>query len=79
MVQKAAEARKHQIQEADQSRMKNEALTDLELEARGRAQRLVERADALKMEQEEEIKILNQVGANCRYIHISPTVPETFY
>ncbi|XP_072248899.1 cilia- and flagella-associated protein 45 isoform X2 [Leuresthes tenuis] len=66
--QKAAEERKSQIHEADLTRKKNQALTDLELEARDRAQNLVERADALRMEQEEEIKKLNQLilGAQCQ-------------
>lgn len=47
------------------SRKENTALTELELEARDRAQRLVERANALRMEQEDEIKKLNQVGSSC--------------
>lgn len=45
------------------SRMKNQPLADLELEAHDRAQRLVGRAKALRMEQEDEIKTLNRVGA----------------
>ncbi|XP_022602067.1 cilia- and flagella-associated protein 45 [Seriola dumerili] len=65
---KAAEERKRQIYEADLSRKENHALTELELEARDRAQRLVERANALRLEQEEEIKKLNQLilGAQCQ-------------
>ncbi|XP_070684852.1 cilia- and flagella-associated protein 45 [Pempheris klunzingeri] len=63
---KAAEERKHQIYEADLSRKENHALT--ELEAKERAQRLVERANALRMEQEDEIKKLNKLilGAQCQ-------------
>ncbi|XP_071327968.1 cilia- and flagella-associated protein 45 [Trachinotus anak] len=65
---KAAEERKRRIYEADLSRKENPALTELELEARDRAQRLVERANALRLEQEEEIKKLNKLilGAQCQ-------------
>lgn len=63
LIQKAAEDRKLQIYEADLTRKKNPALTELEIEARDRAQRLLERANALRMEQEEEIKKLNKVGS----------------
>ncbi|XP_035536475.1 cilia- and flagella-associated protein 45 [Morone saxatilis] len=65
---KAREDRKLQIFEADLSRKENQALTELELEARNRAQHLVERASALRMEQEEEIKQLNKLilGAQCQ-------------
>lgn len=47
--------------EADLSRKENQALTELEIEARDRAQHLVAKATALRMEQEEEIKRLNKV------------------
>ncbi|KAM4565594.1 cilia- and flagella-associated protein 45 isoform 2-T2 [Odontesthes bonariensis] len=65
---KAADEWKRQLHEADLSRKKNQPLTDLELEARDRDQGLVERADALRMEQEVEIKKLNQLilGAQCQ-------------
>ncbi|KAL3992114.1 radial spoke head protein 1 [Sarotherodon galilaeus] len=65
---KAAEDRKHRIHEADLSRKQNQPLTELEIEARERAQRLVERSNALRMEQEDEIKQLNQLilGAQCQ-------------
>uniref|UniRef100_A0A8C7XKW1 Cilia- and flagella-associated protein 45 n=1 Tax=Oryzias sinensis TaxID=183150 RepID=A0A8C7XKW1_9TELE len=65
---RAAEEEKSRIQEADLSQSKNRELSDLELEAQKRAQRLVERAEALKMEQEEEIKQLNQLilGTQCQ-------------
>uniref|UniRef100_A0A669B1H8 Cilia- and flagella-associated protein 45 n=1 Tax=Oreochromis niloticus TaxID=8128 RepID=A0A669B1H8_ORENI len=65
---KAAEERKHRIHEADLSRKQNQPLTELEIEARERAQRLVERSNALRMEQEDEIKQLNQLilGAQCQ-------------
>lgn len=48
--------------EADLSRKKNQALAELELEARDRTQLLLERANALRMEQDDEIKRLNKVG-----------------
>ncbi|XP_029372731.1 cilia- and flagella-associated protein 45 [Echeneis naucrates] len=65
---RVAEEKKRQICEADLSRKDNPALTELELEAQDRAQRLVERANALRLEQEEEIKKLNQLilGAQCQ-------------
>ncbi|XP_044057555.1 cilia- and flagella-associated protein 45 [Siniperca chuatsi] len=58
---KAVEERKRQIYEADLSRKENQALTELELEARDRAQRLVVQANDLRMEQEDEIKQLNKL------------------
>ncbi|XP_038548951.1 cilia- and flagella-associated protein 45 [Micropterus salmoides] len=58
---KAVEERKHQIYEADVSRKENQPLTELELESLEREQHLVEQANALRMEQEDEIKMLNQL------------------
>lgn len=49
------------MQQADLSRQKNQALNELEVEAKERAQYLLERADTLRMEQEDEIKKLNEV------------------
>ncbi|KAM9853491.1 LOW QUALITY PROTEIN: cilia- and flagella-associated protein 45-like [Aulostomus maculatus] len=65
---KTAEERKRQLHEADLSRKENQTLTELELEARDRAQRLLEQANALRMEQEEEIRKLNELilGAQCQ-------------
>ncbi|XP_039986506.1 cilia- and flagella-associated protein 45 isoform X2 [Xiphias gladius] len=65
---KAAEETKRQIYEADLSRKGNHALTELELEAQDHAQHLVERANALRMEQEDEIKKLNKLilDAQCQ-------------
>ncbi|XP_033953002.1 cilia- and flagella-associated protein 45 [Pseudochaenichthys georgianus] len=62
------EDRKRQIFEADLSRQENQALTELELEARDRAQHLVKRANNLRMEQEDEIRKLNKLilGAQCQ-------------
>ncbi|MCI4379029.1 hypothetical protein PGIGA_G00223090 [Pangasianodon gigas] len=66
----AAEERKVLMQQADVSRQKNQALSDLEAEARERAQYLLERANALRMEQEDEIKKLNELiqGAQCHAV-----------
>lgn len=55
---------------ADLSREENHALTELELEARDRTQRLLERANALRMEQEDEIKKLNKVKM-CLKVNLS--------
>ncbi|KAM7399561.1 hypothetical protein PAMP_018826 [Pampus punctatissimus] len=65
---KAAEDRKRQIFEADLSHKKNPVLTELEIEARDRAERLLERANALRMESEDEVKKLNKLilGAQCQ-------------
>ncbi|KAM6932901.1 cilia- and flagella-associated protein 45-like [Xenentodon cancila] len=67
-VVKAAEERKSKIQEADLSLKKNQAPTELELEAQERAQCIVERANVLMFEEEEEIKKLKQLilGAQCQ-------------
>ncbi|XP_059187510.1 cilia- and flagella-associated protein 45 [Centropristis striata] len=67
---RVAEEQKRQIFEADLSRKKNHVLTELELEARDRAGHLVERANALRMEQEDEIKKLNNLilGAQCQAV-----------
>lgn len=50
--------------QADQSGVEKRSLTELEQEAQQHAQHLVERAHALRMEQEEEIKRLNEVGSD---------------
>ncbi|RVE64497.1 hypothetical protein OJAV_G00126510 [Oryzias javanicus] len=64
----AAEEIKCQIQEVDLSQSKDWELSDLELEAQTRARRLVEQANDLKMEEEDEIKQLNQLilGTQCQ-------------
>lgn len=56
----AAELKKRQIIEADLSKMKNPSLTEQELEDRDRTQRMLDRAQALRLEQEDEIKRLNR-------------------
>ncbi|KAL7870424.1 hypothetical protein SRHO_G00079210 [Serrasalmus rhombeus] len=66
----AAEERKTLMHQADLSRQKNQGLSDLEAEARQRAQYLLERANALRMEQEDEVKKLNELilGAQCHAV-----------
>lgn len=49
------------MRQADLSRQKNQNLSELEAEARDRAQYLLERANTLRMEQEDEVKKLNEV------------------
>lgn len=69
-VMDAAEERKARMRQADMSRQKNQTLSDLELEARDRAQYLLERANAMRMEQEDEVKKLNELilGAQCHAV-----------
>ncbi|XP_066565471.1 cilia- and flagella-associated protein 45 [Amia ocellicauda] len=66
----AAEDRKAQIRQADLSRQKNKCLSDLEVEARDRAQYLLEKANTMRMEQEDEVKKLNELilGAQCHAV-----------
>lgn len=54
---------KRRILEVDLSRKKSSPLTDLEREARERARGVVERADLLRMEQEEEMRALRTVSS----------------
>lgn len=51
--------------EVDLSRKKSLPPTDLEREAQDRARGVVERSDLLKMEEEEEIRMLNTVRSSC--------------
>uniref|UniRef100_A0AAZ3Q6H6 Cilia- and flagella-associated protein 45 n=1 Tax=Oncorhynchus tshawytscha TaxID=74940 RepID=A0AAZ3Q6H6_ONCTS len=63
----AAEDRKAHISQADMSCQKNQDLSELEAEAKERAQYLLERANAMRMEQEDEVKKLNELilDAHC--------------
>ncbi|KAM8854477.1 cilia- and flagella-associated protein 45 isoform 3-T3 [Synchiropus picturatus] len=65
---RAAEERRRQLQEADESRGERRAPTEVELQAQARATRLLERANLLRLEQEEEVKELNKLilGAQCQ-------------
>ncbi|XP_063061143.1 cilia- and flagella-associated protein 45 isoform X2 [Engraulis encrasicolus] len=66
----AAEERKTRMRQADLSRQKNQALSELEAEARDRAQYLLKRANAMRMEQEDEVKKFNELilGAQCHAV-----------
>ncbi|XP_062860946.1 cilia- and flagella-associated protein 45 [Trichomycterus rosablanca] len=66
----AAEERKALMCQADMSRQKNQGLSELEAEAKERAQYLLERANTLRMEQEDEVKKLNELilGAQCHVV-----------
>lgn len=57
---------KRRILEVDLSRKKSVPLTDLEREAQDQAQGVVERANLLKIEQDEEIRMLNTVRRSCQ-------------
>lgn len=57
---------KRRILEVDLSRKNSSPLTDLEREAQDRARGVVERADLLRTEQEEEIRMLNTVSSSRR-------------
>lgn len=72
LIQRAVEEAKRRIFNADLSRKENKVLTQLEIEARDRDQRLLEQASALRMEQEEEIKLLNSVGNSSRQNYSEP-------
>lgn len=52
---------KRRILEVDLSRKKSVPLNDLEREAQDQARGVVERANLLKIEQDEEIRMLNTV------------------
>ncbi|CAL8360778.1 unnamed protein product [Merluccius merluccius] len=66
----SAEDRMARIHQADMSRKKNKALNELEAEAQERAQYLLKRANAMRMEQEDEVKKLNELilGAQCHAV-----------
>lgn len=57
---------KRRILEVDLSRKKSVPLTDLEREAQDQARGVVERANLLKIEQDEEIRMLNTVRRSCQ-------------
>ncbi|KAG2469914.1 CFA45 protein, partial [Polypterus senegalus] len=66
----ASEDRKALLRQADFSRRKNEGPSDLEAEARERAQYLLEKANTQRLEQEDEIKKMNELilGAQCHAV-----------
>lgn len=52
------------MKQKDMERRKNEKLNDLELEAKENAEHLLSKANAMRQEQEDEIKHLNEVINN---------------
>ncbi|XP_053560772.1 cilia- and flagella-associated protein 45 [Bombina bombina] len=69
-VIEAVNERKNFMKYKEMHRKKNEKLSDLEEEAQKRAQYLLEKANTLRMEQEDEIKTLNEMilHAKCHAI-----------
>ncbi|XP_075048145.1 cilia- and flagella-associated protein 45 [Mixophyes fleayi] len=62
----AVNERKTLMKQKEMLRKKNEKLSDLEEEAQQRAQYLLQRANAMRMEQEDEIKKLNEMILNAK-------------
>ncbi|XP_072284597.1 cilia- and flagella-associated protein 45 [Pyxicephalus adspersus] len=62
----AVNERKNYMKQKEMLRKKNEKLSDLEQEAQQRAQYLLQRANAMRMEQEDEIKKLNEMILNAK-------------
>ncbi|XP_068107811.1 cilia- and flagella-associated protein 45 [Hyperolius riggenbachi] len=62
----AVNERKNYMKQKEMSRKKNEKLSDLEEEAQKRAQHLLQRANTMRMEQEDEIKKLNEMVLNAK-------------
>ncbi|KAJ8368836.1 hypothetical protein SKAU_G00088640 [Synaphobranchus kaupii] len=69
-AREAVEARKVKMHQADILRKKNQGLNDLEAEARDNAQYLLEKANKIRNEQEDEVKKINEVirGAQCHAV-----------
>ncbi|XP_074118378.1 cilia- and flagella-associated protein 45 [Sminthopsis crassicaudata] len=65
-VLNAVTLRKQMMKQKEMVRQKNRKLNDLEEEAKERAQNLLEKASAMRMEQEVEIKDMNQIIRNAR-------------
>lgn len=61
LLKEASMKRKEEMKRYDMLRKKNEKLNDLEQEARQHGEYLLEKANAQRMEQEDEIKHLNEV------------------
>lgn len=62
----AAQRRKNEMKQLDLARQKNSALSDLEIEAKEKAEHLLARANAMRLEQEDEIKHLNELILNAK-------------
>jgi len=61
--QKAVDDSNIQIRQANASRKKKQALSELDAVARDTGQHMLEKANAMRMEQEDEVKKLNEVVA----------------
>ncbi|XP_076438329.1 cilia- and flagella-associated protein 45-like isoform X2 [Babylonia areolata] len=62
----AAQQRKNEMKQLDLARQKNSALSDLEVEAKEKAEHLLARANAMRLETEDEIKHLNELILNAK-------------
>ncbi|XP_029111767.1 cilia- and flagella-associated protein 45-like isoform X1 [Scleropages formosus] len=62
----AIEERKACIRQAEMDRKRNQGLSDIEADAQQQAQYLLEKANAMRMEQEDEIRKLNKVILDAR-------------
>ncbi|KAL8592950.1 hypothetical protein ACOMHN_050777 [Nucella lapillus] len=62
----SAQRRKNEMKQLDLARLKNSALSDLEVEAKEKAEHLLTRANAMRLEQEDEIKHLNELILNAK-------------
>lgn len=74
LIQKAAEERKNQILEIDQSQNENPELTEMQQDAQKRSKRILSRAYDLQMEEEQEIKSLNKVGSRRLIIDVKSSI-----
>ncbi|KAL4647265.1 cilia- and flagella-associated protein 45-like isoform X1 [Arapaima gigas] len=66
----AAEERKASIRQADLDRKRNQGLSDIEARAQQQAQYLLERANTMRMEQQDDVRKLNKVilDAQCNAV-----------
>ncbi|XP_043934258.1 cilia- and flagella-associated protein 45 isoform X1 [Protopterus annectens] len=69
-IMEASNDRKNFMKQQEMKRRKNEKLTELEEEARQRAEYILQHANAMRMEQEDEIKQLNEamLSSKCHAI-----------
>ncbi|KAG5836821.1 hypothetical protein ANANG_G00232690 [Anguilla anguilla] len=74
-VIEAVEERKVKMHQADVVRKKNQGLSDLEAEARDNAQYLLEKANKMRVEQEDEVKKINDVIRERRSRTSDPAAP----
>lgn len=58
------------MKQKDMERRKNEKLNDLEIEAKENAEHLLSKANAMRQEQEDEIKHLNEVIVLVYLVHV---------